>query len=83
MRITKLSISEDREKECQLPSKGRDNGEKKTPHKILKAAIPPPTHPMSSSVFRSDHQSGGVQLSAPPPRPPPPRRDLLAEGANR
>uniref|UniRef100_G3PM22 Lysosomal acid phosphatase n=1 Tax=Gasterosteus aculeatus aculeatus TaxID=481459 RepID=G3PM22_GASAC len=25
VRITKLSISEDREKECQLPSKGRDN----------------------------------------------------------
>ena len=27
VRITKLSISEDRDKECQLPSHGRDKGE--------------------------------------------------------
>lgn len=97
VRITKLSISDDREKECQLPSEGRDKGETlelmTADMKITQLIVPVLIHFLHSSflssipicslfsVFRSDHQSGGVRLSALIPHCRPPRCYLLAEGA--
>uniref|UniRef100_H2THN8 Lysosomal acid phosphatase n=1 Tax=Takifugu rubripes TaxID=31033 RepID=H2THN8_TAKRU len=81
VRITHLSISDDRNKECQLSSENRGNTfNRQLKHNVNKVSQNA-DFKFYVFIYRSGHQSGIVWLPAPPPHHYPTWHYLLSERA--